>query len=145
MQPELHTSFGCSPRQRLQPPAAPAAAPLPAGVTPKRLSDTGLKRETYRAATAMECLVRQEGGGMAAASAPVLHATLQLSSLRPVGRNHHTWCWQPAAASWPPTAMSTHAKPGALAISAFPHLPPINALHRRRATCTCLTPSGCTP
>lgn len=26
------------------------------GVTPKRLSDTGLKRETYRAATAIECL-----------------------------------------------------------------------------------------
>ncbi|KAL4444377.1 hypothetical protein ABPG75_012114 [Micractinium tetrahymenae] len=26
------------------------------GVTPKRLSDTELKRETYRAATAMECL-----------------------------------------------------------------------------------------
>lgn len=26
------------------------------GVTPKRLADTGLKRETYRAATAMECL-----------------------------------------------------------------------------------------
>lgn len=42
-------------------PARAAAPPLPAGVTPKRLSDTGLKRETYRAATAMECLVRWQG------------------------------------------------------------------------------------
>jgi hypothetical protein len=32
---------------------------LSAGVTPKRLSDSGLKRETYRAATAIECLVRR--------------------------------------------------------------------------------------
>ena len=31
--------------------------PRTSGVTPKRLADTGLKRETYRAATAMECLV----------------------------------------------------------------------------------------
>lgn len=40
--------------------AAAAAAPAcaVAGTTPKRLSDSGLKRETYRAATAMECLVR---------------------------------------------------------------------------------------
>lgn len=40
----------------------PFRAPPPvAGVTPKRLADTGLKRETYRAATAMECLVRWRG------------------------------------------------------------------------------------
>ena len=30
-------------------------------MTPKRLSDTGLKRQTYRAATAMECLVGWAG------------------------------------------------------------------------------------
>ncbi|KAI7841706.1 hypothetical protein COHA_004573 [Chlorella ohadii] len=47
------------------------------GVTPKRLSDTGLKRETYRAATAMECLT----GYLYLSDPDRLHAMMSLLGL----------------------------------------------------------------
>ncbi|EFN58128.1 hypothetical protein CHLNCDRAFT_141867 [Chlorella variabilis] len=46
-------------------------------VTPKRLSDTGLKRETYRAATAMECL----SGYLYLSDPPRLHDMMCLLGL----------------------------------------------------------------
>ena len=46
-------------------------------MTPKRLTDTGLKRETYRAATAIECLVGVCCVPAAAAGLPDLSALLQ--------------------------------------------------------------------
>lgn len=58
---ELPTTLPDRPLERhaacLGPALLPSNCFWAAGVTPKRLSDSGLKRETYRAATAIECLV----------------------------------------------------------------------------------------